>query len=1221
MKQRYKSIALIGTLIVVLLSQFAVPQRVYAATFTVTKTTDTNDGACDADCSLREAIVAANATAGADIVTLTSGSTYILSIAGAGENASATGDLDVTDAAGVTINTSGAGTATIDANDIDRILDVRPGGALTLTNITITDGSASTNGGGLFVDGSTTITGGAFTANAATAGSDGGAIYVNSGTVSISGTTFDSNSSTDDGGAMYLIGGTTTITGATFSGNTGSDIAGAIRIDADNTSISNTTFSNNTSNSINTLPGVGGGGIFINETADTTTITLSTFNGNTTSRATSARGGAIYNEGTNVVVANSTFTGNTAAETVAGAAGDVAQGGAVFQDDTGPDPSLTLYNVTFSGNSTTVTGAGTASGGTIYKNTATGTITLANTLVANGTAGGAANNCSGSAITDGGNNIDFNGGGCGIANSANPNFGALTGSPAYFPLNLGSPAIDTGSNAVCANAFVNNQSQNGLTRPQPAAGTCDIGSFERIGDTTAPTLLSFTRQNPATSPTNADTLVFRATFDEDVTNVSTGDFSVNGGTTATATGVATVSASVYDITVSGGDLAGFNGTVGLDLAGGQNITDLSSNALPTTEPATDETYVVDNTAPVVSIGAPSVTSTTSGPVDFAITITGATTINLTAGDVTLNTTGTATGTVSVTNGTTANPTVTISGITGDGTIGISIAAGVAVDAATNSSAAAGPSATFTVDNSAPTVTMTSAAPDPTNTSPIPVTVQFSEAVTGFTALDITPGNGTVGNFVAVDADTYTFDLTPTAQGLVTADIAGGVAFDAVNNGNTAALQFSRTYDTSGPVVTIGAPSVASTTTGPVDFPITITGSTSQNLLPADVTLNTTGTATGTVSVTNGATANPTVTISAITGSGTIGISIAAGVATDGLNTSPGAGPSATFNVDNGGPVVTASVPANGSSVTGPTQLTVTYNEDVQNLGAGGAANTANYLLVEAGVNTAFDTVSCLLGVAPDDVTIAIDGAAYANGGGAGPFVATIDINGGVALPVGSYRLYVCGTTSVQDLLGNELNNGAADTIIEFTVVVAPGGGAGGGNARASAIPTTGFPQGELTSLPLQSAEKAYSATTMWLEIPSLSVKMKIVGVPQTKDGWDVTWLNRDAGWLNGSAFPTWSGNSVITGHVWDAFNKPGPFTNLKDLKYGDQVKIHAFGQVFIYEVRESSLISPSNVTTMLRHEEKSWLTLVTCDTYNETTKAYKYRRIVRAVLISVTAEK
>ena len=41
------------------------PIQVQAATFTVTKTTDTNDGSCNADCSLREAIIAANAPAAA----------------------------------------------------------------------------------------------------------------------------------------------------------------------------------------------------------------------------------------------------------------------------------------------------------------------------------------------------------------------------------------------------------------------------------------------------------------------------------------------------------------------------------------------------------------------------------------------------------------------------------------------------------------------------------------------------------------------------------------------------------------------------------------------------------------------------------------------------------------------------------------------------------------------------------------------------------------------------------------------------------------------------------------------------------------------------------------------------------------------------------------------------------------------------------------------------
>ena len=50
-----------------------------AATFLVSKTADTNDGTCDADCSLREAVIAANAAAGADTIVLPTG-TFLLTL-------------------------------------------------------------------------------------------------------------------------------------------------------------------------------------------------------------------------------------------------------------------------------------------------------------------------------------------------------------------------------------------------------------------------------------------------------------------------------------------------------------------------------------------------------------------------------------------------------------------------------------------------------------------------------------------------------------------------------------------------------------------------------------------------------------------------------------------------------------------------------------------------------------------------------------------------------------------------------------------------------------------------------------------------------------------------------------------------------------------------------------------------------------------------------------
>lgn len=318
------------------------------------------------------------------------------------------------------------------------------------------------------------------------------------------------------------------------------------------------------------------------------------------------------------------------------------------------------------------------------------------------------------------------------------------------------------------------------------------------------------------------------------------------------------------------------------------------------------------------------------------------------------------------------------------------------------------------------------------------------------------------------------------------------------------------------------------------------------------------------------------------------------------------------------------VPANNSVLlTGPSQITIEFNEDVKNDSSAGAANTtANYLIVSTGSNGFFDTINCEGGLVADDTPISIDAASYANNGGSGPFIATLAINNNIPLPSGVYRLFVCGTTSIEDLAGNELNNGTSDAQITFTITNLPVSSSTSDSNSNAVLPQTGFPMGRTTYLPNQPLDKTYASfSDLWLEIPSLALSTPIVGVPLTTDGWDVTWLGKDAGWLNGTAFPGWQGNSVLTAHVWDAYNQPGPFQKLKVLKYGDYVKIHTFGQVYIYEVRQSKRITPDNLIAALKHEEKAWLTLLTCEDYRTLFQAYTYRRMVRAVLVSVVDEK
>jgi hypothetical protein len=134
------------------------------------------------------------------------------------------------------------------------------------------------------------------------------------------------------------------------------------------------------------------------------------------------------------------------------------------------------------------------------------------------------------------------------------------------------------------------------------------------------------------------------------------------------------------------------------------------------------------------------------------------------------------------------------------------------------------------------------------------------------------------------------------------------------------------------------------------------------------------------------------------------------------------------------PRVIASLPFDHSRLEkGPSRIVIVFSQDMIHDGSSNAANnTANYLLVENGQNNHFDTTSCQAGRSGDDLAVNISSVQYGSvmEHGHPAFIATLQLN--PALPSGDYRLFVCGSTSIENLAGIKLNNGV-DTIISFSV--------------------------------------------------------------------------------------------------------------------------------------------------------------------------------------------
>ena len=364
------------------------------ATFNVTTTTDENNGCgAGAGCSIREAVISANAAGGADMITFGSNGNHQLTIAGTNENAAAAGDLDIRD--GVTIVGNGAANTivqagTTNANGIDKVFSVNPlfttPFATSISNVTIRFGRNPSP-----------ITGDGF----------GGGIdweASGTGTLSIAGTTIDSNRTVDGPGGGVVAtntpggAGAMTISSTTISNNIAASAAGAANgggiFVGFNTpfSLTTVTVNANTVTSLNTE----GGGIFAYSHTGISSFTNITV----TNNSTTLDGGGIATQRGLSINAPIIISNNSAGR----------NGGGLYMNVF--NTSVTMSKATMVGNNATANGGAIALG----SQTSGNVLNMSFSRIVGNTGGG----FTGLVTTGGTANVENNWWGCNTGPSAAP---------------------------------------------------------------------------------------------------------------------------------------------------------------------------------------------------------------------------------------------------------------------------------------------------------------------------------------------------------------------------------------------------------------------------------------------------------------------------------------------------------------------------------------------------------------------------------------------------------------------------------------------------------------------------------------------------------------------------------------------------------------------------------------------------------------------------------
>lgn len=408
----FKRNSIFATIAVVFLMSIST----FAATFTVTKVADTNDGACDVDCSLREAVAAATAAAGDDVIVFSAlfNSPQTIVLGGS--------EIVLGSNGATTINGPGASLLTISGNNASRVISTGGNVIATLDGMTFTGG----NGVGTLNTGR------------------GGAIYNVGGTLTISSSVVTGNTAANGGGLNNAsstgptVNGDLRIINSVVSNNTSPGSGGGMQNFSTSTvTIDRSTFMGNVSNG-----STGGGGAQLNGAVR---ITNSTFANNS---APAGSGGGIQSNGTlGAVLTNVTFSGNSS----------LSNGGGIHRATT--SPTFWIRNSIVANN----TGAATSLD---VSNSAAGLISEGNNIIGSvGTSTGwimsdqlGVNPMLGTLANNGGSNMTFL---------------PMAGSPA---INMGNNCVLTATCSANNPPAAITTDQRGIARPQ--GGSVDVGSVE-----------------------------------------------------------------------------------------------------------------------------------------------------------------------------------------------------------------------------------------------------------------------------------------------------------------------------------------------------------------------------------------------------------------------------------------------------------------------------------------------------------------------------------------------------------------------------------------------------------------------------------------------------------------------------------------------------------------------------------------------------------------------